>query len=186
MALFLPSLQTHLAKRLLFFCQSIFQSKTPHFSCFYKPTPNPLDHEEEIEELQIFNHAINASNQFDNNLIINVRNMVNNSTINPEKDFISNQVIDSTQESVGNQVNDYTTQKSVGNQVIGHLPCKDILLNNDSAINMDEISDIYSNDQIDQNYEGLGDFGNVSNKNLLDCREATLHQEIQHVLDGYF
>ncbi|KAK4841007.1 hypothetical protein QYF36_023773 [Acer negundo] len=122
-----------------------------------------FDNEEEIEEFQILNHAINASDQFGNNPIINVGNMVSNSTINPEKDFISNQVIDSTtQESAGNQVNDSTTQKSasnqvsdsttqksLGNQFINHLPCKDILLNNDYAINMDDISDIYSNDQID-------------------------------------
>ena len=38
---------------------------------------------------------------------------------------------------------------------------------------MDEIYDIYLNDQIDQNYEGrLGD------------QDDTLHQEIQQVLDG--
>ena len=45
-------------------------------------------------------------------------------------------------------------------------------MNNDSAINMDEISGIYSDDQIDQNYEGFGD------------HDDTLHQEIQQVLDG--
>ncbi|KAK1591665.1 hypothetical protein Q3G72_011392 [Acer saccharum] len=82
-----------------------------------------IDHEEEIEEFQILNHVINASDQFGNNSIINVGNMVNNSTINPEKDFVSNQVNDSTtQKSASNQVNDSTSQKSVGNQVIDHLP----------------------------------------------------------------
>ncbi|KAK4840411.1 hypothetical protein QYF36_008251 [Acer negundo] len=53
------------------------------------PIQVTIDHEEEIEEFQILNHAINASDQFGNNPIINVGNMVYNSTINPEKDFLS-------------------------------------------------------------------------------------------------
>ncbi|KAK0587787.1 hypothetical protein LWI29_029006 [Acer saccharum] len=52
-----------------------------------------IDHEEEIEEFQILNHAINASDQFGNNPIINVGNMVNNSTINLKKKSLRGEMV---------------------------------------------------------------------------------------------